>query len=215
FHSFWDIGCWSLANDIIFHGRIMLLFWLLAAFYGTVATASFQACFNIAMLMNPLAFGLANIIPQLAARARAAEGYAEAWRVSQSYLRLGLLVALPYYFSFLLFPELALRIFYGPTSPYLQNWPALQVLVVAQAASFAAEPIFSYLRGIEAPRVAFAINKVSAVIGLVCLPLTLHFGILIGSCLVIVVWEISRLGMALLVVRGVVTNRGKPEMLLP
>lgn len=156
--EYYSVGKWSLVNYQLVLARVQLLPWMLAAFAGTAATASLQAGLNIANMMNPIIFGIGNAVPQVAAHAHRTGGVIGASRAVYGYVLFGLSPILVILAAAVLMPELLLRTVYGPSSPYLAAAMGLQLLAVAGMLDYIAEMISKTLLGVEAGRLASAVN---------------------------------------------------------
>jgi O-antigen/teichoic acid export membrane protein len=180
--DFWGIGRWSLLNNIIATLRLQMFPWVLALAHGPGAAAGFQAMVNLVNLVNPVVIGLSNIIPQQAARGRAEQGNAHAWRTTRGMMILGAAPLAAYFACSLLAPGLMLWLFYGTGSPYLGLGVTLQILTLAAIANYPADIVCSYLHGIDESRLAMLVNVAGASTALVLgVPLTATLGVE-GSC---------------------------------
>jgi O-antigen/teichoic acid export membrane protein len=190
--DFWRIGSWSLANNLVSILRIQIFPWLLMGLHGPTAVAAFQAALNIVQVNNPVILGLCNVIPQTAAQAHV-RGKREAWLAARPFAWLGVPPTFAYCAIALIAPAMILQIIYGAQSSYLDNVTAVRLLTIAWLISYAADMTCSYLHGVDAPNVAFAINASGAAAALLlALPLTITFG-LTGSCVALVISSIVRL----------------------
>ncbi len=203
--DFWSIGGWALANNLISYWRFYIFFGMLGVGWGAAAAASFQALLNVLNLANPVIQGLGNIIPQTAARARA-DGDGTEWSTARTYMLLGVPPIFLYYAVAFIASEFLLRVFYGAASPYVELSLALRILAVAFVANYGVEMICSFLHGIDAPRLALAINIIGLGVALVAaFPLTSMFG-LAGACVALVVANVARLAASLYIVARATGN---------
>jgi O-antigen/teichoic acid export membrane protein len=187
------VGKWSVISYQLVLVRVQLLPWMLAAIVGTVATASFQAAMNIASMMNPVVLGIGNVIPQTAAQAHRSGGVAGAARAVSGYVLFGLGPMLVMCAAGVFMPGLLLNTVYGASSPYLAVAIGVQLLVVAGVFDYIAEMISKTLLGIEAGRLALAVNAVAVA---TCLVLALIFidplGVVMGACLALLIANVAR-----------------------
>jgi O-antigen/teichoic acid export membrane protein len=175
--DFWIVGRWALVNNLVSQLRGQFLLWQVAAYSGAVIAASFQATQNVVNLVNPIIFGLCNIIPQSAAHAQA-HGNAHAWRSARIYALLGLPPTFAYYAFALIAPGFILNVFYGADSPYIELSFAVRLLAIAAIAGYGAEMVSSFLHGANAAGIALVINAIGTGLAiLLALPLTAEFGL--------------------------------------
>ena len=182
----WLIGKWCLLNNYLLYFNVGIFLWSLAAVGGAAAAAPFQAIDNVGNLLNPVIYGLGNVIPQSAAHAlKGGKGSFGAWREARVYVLLGLAPTLAYCAVALLAPDLLLRAFYGANSPYLDLTVPVQLFALAWPMRYAGELICAFFYGVEAGRLAVLSNIAAMVAAIVALPLVLPLG-LIGICLTLV-----------------------------
>lgn len=86
--DFWIVGRWALVNNLMSQIQFQMLLWELATISGVVIAASLQATQNVVNVVNPIIYGICNIIPQTTAHAQA-RGNARAWRAARIYALLG------------------------------------------------------------------------------------------------------------------------------
>ncbi len=190
--DFWALGSWSLANNLLSIGRVQMLLWGLAALAGASAPARFQAAMNLVNVVNPLVIGLCNVIPQTAARAHG-QGKASAWRAARVFALAGAPIAGLFFLGLLVFPAEALRLVYGPGSPYLDLVVTVRLLALTALAAYSTDMICSYFHGIEAARHALTVNAAGTLTALALgLPLTAAYGIT-GACIALGIAGVVRL----------------------
>src|SRR5258708_32441413 len=165
--QYFSIGKWSIVSYELVLIRAQLFPWILAATVGTAATASLQAGLNIANMMNPIIFGIGNAIPQVAAHAHRDGGVIGAWRAAYGYVLFGLGPIVLICAAGVLMPERLLRTVYGPSSPYLAAAMGLQLLAVGGVLDYIAEMISKTLLGVQAGRLASAVNVGSVAVAAV------------------------------------------------
>jgi len=200
------IGKWSIVSYELVLIRAQLFPWMLAATVGTAATASLQAGLNIANMMNPIIFGIGNAVPQVAAQTHKSGGVIGAWRAAYGYVLFGLGPILLICAAALLMPELLLRLAYGPASPYLAVALSLQLLAVAGVLDYVAEMISKTLLGVEAGRLASAVNVVAfAVAAALAYALIDPLGVL-GACLALVIANLVRMAGGVIVITMLISS---------
>ncbi|WP_407520074.1 hypothetical protein [Methylobacterium oryzisoli] len=193
--DFWDLGRWSLANNVLAIMRVQLLLWGLASFAGAATAAYLQAGLNLVNLMNPLVIGLCNIIPQTAALAHAG-GKAAAWRAARPFALAGAPVAVLFFLVLVLVPELLLTLVYGADSPYRDLTLPVRLLALWALTNYTTDMICSYFHGVEAARLALVVNAMGAAATLAAaVPLVAGFG-LVGACLALCLAGIARFALA-------------------
>src|SRR4051794_10531478 len=156
--DYWTIGRWSLASSFATALRLNGILWIIIIMLDRSDVALFQAADNVARIANPILFGICNIIPQTAAAREVGEERDSAWRATVHYASLGLVPLLAYSWLAVSYPQLILRIFYGPDSIYVGSALAVQVLVVSFLVSYVVEAICSHMNGVAAPRPALIVN---------------------------------------------------------
>ena len=128
-----SLGAWSLASGAVVVIRDQQVYWLLAALTGPAGVASLQAAVNIFAVLNPIYFSLANLIPQVTARAFDSGDKRSAWSVARPYIMIALPPTLVYVVLAVLFSPLLLWVFYGEGSPYLKLGDLFPYLAVGAA----------------------------------------------------------------------------------
>lgn len=199
-----SLGKWSLVNEMLLV-RAQLVPGALGALVGPAATATFQAAANIASLMNPVAFGIANAIPPAVAQARRASGVSSAWTVARNYILFGLPLVLAVCAGGLFAPRALLQLMYGTGSPYVGAALCVQLLVIAWAADYVAEMVGKTLLGVEAGRLASLVNLASLATAVIALPLIVAFGV-VGACLALAGANVVRLIAAWMAMSWLITN---------
>jgi O-antigen/teichoic acid export membrane protein len=209
--EYFSVGKWSLVNYQLVLARVQLLPWVLAALTGTAATASLQAGLNIANMMNPIIFGIGNAIPQVAAHAHRTEGVIGASRAACGYVLFGLSPILVISAAAFLMPNLLLRTVYGPSSPYLAAAMGLQLLAVAGVLDYIAEMISKTLLGVQAGRLASAVNVVAVgAAAVLAFALIGPLGVL-GACLALLIANLVRAISAVLAIAWLIADEKSRE----
>lgn len=201
------LGGWSLVAGVLFTLRHYALIALITISTGTAAVASLQAALNVFLVLNPIQFGMNNIIPQVTAKAYRDGSSRKAWVAARRYMLIALPPSLLYLFGATLLSDFLLRLFYGAGSPYLVVGEVFPILAVAFAAMMCGELVFSYIIGLGQTRLAAIINLVGLVaVILVAYPLIAMFGTLKGACLTLMIGDTVRLLYALTVLRDVING---------
>jgi O-antigen/teichoic acid export membrane protein len=204
--EYFSVGKWSLVNYQLVLARVQLLPWVLAALAGTAATASLQAGLNIANMMNPVIFGIGNAIPQVAAHAHRTGGVIGASRAAYGYVLFGLAPIVVIATAAVLMPELLLRTVYGPSSPYLAAAMGLQLLAVGGVLAYIAVMISATLLGVQAGRLASAVNVVAvAVAAVLAFALIGTLGVL-GACLALLIANLVRATGAVIAIAWLIAD---------
>ena len=191
--EYFSVGKWSFVVYLLQLLRVQLLPWLLATLSGTAATASLQASFNIANMMNPVVLGMGNAVPQVAAHAHRSAGVRGAVRAAYGYLLFGLAPISVICFAGVLLPHSLLRAAYGPSSPYLAVALCLQLLMLAGVVDYVAEMISKTLLGVEAGKLAFFVNVASVATVLTLALLLIEPLGVEGACLALLAGSLVRM----------------------
>jgi O-antigen/teichoic acid export membrane protein len=195
-----SIGKWSLVTYQLLVLRGQLFPWILAGTAGTAATASLQAGSNISGTMTPIIIGIGNAIPQVAAQAHPTGGVIGAVRAAHGYALFGLAPVLVICAAAILIPDLLLRTVYGPSSPYLADATALQLLAIAGVLDYIADAAIKTLLGVQAGRLASLCNAAGVVSAAVlAFPLISHLGVE-GACLGLLIANLFRATGAMLAI---------------
>jgi O-antigen/teichoic acid export membrane protein len=186
------IGKWSVCLCELDVARSQLVMWALAGTAGTAATASFQACANVANMMVPINLGIGNAIPQVAAHAQRSGGVSGAVRAASGYALFGFAPILIIATLAILLPELLLRTVYGPSSPYLAAATNLQLLAVVGVLDYIAGMVSVTLLGVQAGRLASGVNVVAVgTLAVLAFPLISQHGVL-GACVALLITNLVR-----------------------
>jgi len=130
---FWRIGKALLLTNGIGALTIQSVLWLLGAVDGITAVASFQALLTVMGFTNPLMLAVNSVVTTHIAHADEADPEAHRRVELTVARRYGLLFGIPlvaYCAVLLAVPEVALRLFFGSSSPYLALSTELRVFVV-------------------------------------------------------------------------------------
>lgn len=179
--DFWSLGGWALGSSMISILLWQMMPWTLAVYFGPAAAGAFQAALNLVNVTNPIILGLGNVIPQAAAQAHNG-GKLKAWRAAQSYALFGLPPIVVFYAAISAHPEFFLALLYGATSPFVSLGLPVRILVASCVFAYAGTMICAFLHGVDASRIALAINLIGAVAAVFsAFPLISAFGIA-GAC---------------------------------
>jgi O-antigen/teichoic acid export membrane protein len=209
--EYFSVGKWSVVNCELVLARGQLLLWALACAAGTAATASFQACANIASMMTPIILGIGNAIPQVAAHAQHTGGVIGASRAAYGYVLFGLVPILIISAVAILMPELLQRAVYGLSSPYLPAAMGLQLLAVAGVFDYIADMMSKTLLGVQAGRLASAVNVVA--VGAVAVLAFALIGplVVIGACVALLIANVVRAVGAVIAIAWLIAHEKSRE----
>jgi O-antigen/teichoic acid export membrane protein len=201
--EYWSVGRWPLGSSLATALRLNGLLWLILLITSRSDVAQFQAAGNVANVVNPILFGLCNIVPQTAARVLD-EGIDKAWRISMQYASLGFVPIIGYQAFVIASPDFALRILYGTGSAYVDAAFGVQILASAFLMNYGCEMICAYMYGVNAGRNVFGVNLAGNLgLALFAVPLVWIFG-WVGGCLAMAGANAVRLLLAALFLRGLV-----------
>jgi O-antigen/teichoic acid export membrane protein len=177
----WRLGRWVLLTSLVSAGLTHLIPWSLGAAHGTTAVAQFAAVATVLNASNPVLVSVSSlIIPAVAAAARKGgpEGLRDARRVALKYAVEGAALLVPYFVLLVLLPGLALRIFYGHDSHYLELQPELRVFVLGYTLMYVGSVLVTVLNALGVGHAGFVATAAGAVgSAVVAVPLTAAFGI--------------------------------------
>ena len=201
--SAWQLGRWLLLSFALNGTAFLVLPWVLVLSAGPAQVANVQAATYPIMLTNALLLGTGNLLLPATARAQATDGLRRAVQV-------GLRIALPstapllvYLAVLALWPGVALRLIYGPASPYVQLEPLLRILLAGWLFNFVSTLLLVILQALRENRRGFIATTTGALtVVLVGVPLTLGLqadGVAIAQLVAnglrtaVVVWFLVRL----------------------
>lgn len=175
---FWELGQWVLMTNFIGALIIQAYPWMLTYFYNTATSAKLQAVTNILGVSNPVFLGIGSLIYPAVARTNGELGGREATKVGFGYALQGGMLLLPFYLILMLWPQWALRLFYGADSPYLGLAGALRIFVLCYSIGYLSNFMMIILNGLEKTKVAFFSQLASAITTIVVgAPLTAWGGV--------------------------------------
>jgi O-antigen/teichoic acid export membrane protein len=119
--DFWKLGRWMLVTNVSALLTSLAYPWMLGWWHGPATAATFYAIINTFKLANPIMSSMTGLIVPAVARAMANDGAAAARRIAVRYTAFGAMLLLPYFVVLLCVPTLALRLFYGDSSPYTKT----------------------------------------------------------------------------------------------
>ncbi len=157
----WQMGRFVLGGNLLNMLSLQLPGWaLLSVSGGAPAVAGYQSLLNLAGFANPIIFSASNLLIPAVAR-EAERGVAHARRtVLRQGLRYGALL-LPGIGILLLAPHFAMRMAYGPTSPYLSLAGLLRPFALAFTVQYFAAVVGAYEGGMSRPRTYFWVQIAS------------------------------------------------------
>jgi O-antigen/teichoic acid export membrane protein len=207
------VGRWSVCHCELDVARNQLIMWALAGAAGTAATATFQACANVANMMVPINLGIGNAIPQVAAHAQRSGGISGAVRAASGYVLVGFAPILVIATVTILLPELLLRTVYGPSSPYLAAAMNLQLLAVVGVFDYIAGMVCITLLGVQAGRLASGVNVVAVgTLAVLAFPLIGRHGVL-GACLALLLANLVRaIGAAIAITWLIIHDKSRGQL---
>jgi O-antigen/teichoic acid export membrane protein len=207
------VGKWSVCHCELDVARNQLIMWALAGAAGTAATATFQACANVANMMVPINLGIGNAIPQVAAHAQRSGGISGAVRAASGYVLVGFAPILVIATLTILLPELLLRTVYGPSSPYLAAAMNLQLLAVVGVFDYIAGMVCITLLGVQAGRLASGVNVVAVgTLAVLAFPLIGGHGVL-GACLALLIANLVRaIGAAIAITWLIIHDKSRGQV---
>ena len=213
--SFWTHGKWAFLNGIILIVTMQAFPWALATARGPAGAAAFQAVLNVANLVNPIAFGLSNIILTTVAQTYATGTMRSAWRAAQTYIIIGTTLLSFCVIPVMLMPHAVLVLFYGVNSPYTNLEQAVGVMVLAVAINSIAEMMSTFVHGVQSAKLAVWMNGISLAVVALLLPFVGSHGVA-GCALVLGAAKVVRLIAASCIVARMLSSaeRARPEVSL-
>jgi O-antigen/teichoic acid export membrane protein len=182
----WDLGRWNVLSNLAGVINVQVVMWTLVASHGASEGGKLLALGTILGLTHPALFSVGNLIVPASARALRSGGVGAARKIALTYGAFGGLLVIPYYVLLITKPTLALRLFYGASSPYLVLGTPLRFFAVAYIVSYLCTVQSSLLNGMSRSRSALLIQL--AMVGgtvAVTLPLAVYGGVvwsLAGAC---------------------------------
>ncbi len=175
-HSCYE-GRWVLLTSLLMGATMQAFNWTLALVHGLSQVATVEAVGNVLRVTHPVLFSVTGLIVPATARAYRDGGMEQARRIGWTYAAPGAALLLPFFALVLLWPGEALRVFYGPASPYVSLVGLVRLLVLSYALTYVALTLGAILGGVEKSRSAFLAQCTSAATALVVgLPLVVWAG---------------------------------------
>jgi len=176
--EWWRLGRWVMFTNLCSLVTVQASPWVLTYFYGTVAAGAVQAVTNLLGVSHPVMFGMSGLVVPLTAHTAAREGRPAAARAAIHFTLQGVAMLVPYYLILLLVPHLALRIFYGPTSPYLAYAGAVRWFAIGYTFLYLAQMLGGLMNGLESNKEAFNAQAAAmAITAFVALPMAALGGV--------------------------------------
>jgi len=152
--------------------------WALGLAHDAAEVGRYQAVLNFLGAINPLRFGLANVLVATAARARANGDLRASMNAVMWYGSVGAVLLVPYLGVLLLWPAEMLRLVYGAGSPYVTLGAAVRVLSMGCVLIYIAQIAEATLLGLERSRAVFQMTLVRVAFSVVPgLPLAAVYGL--------------------------------------
>jgi O-antigen/teichoic acid export membrane protein len=176
--DFWKLGSWTLLANLAMFITTVGYSWTLKIFHGLDVTAALAALVITLKPVNPMLMGVGNLLVPAVARVARHEGPRATIRAVWRYALLGGVVVFSYYGLLFAFPTLALRIVFGPNSPYLGEATLLRFYLINMSIMYVEMVLLSWLYGLGESRANFVTQSFQAAVALlVSLPLTAIYGI--------------------------------------
>jgi O-antigen/teichoic acid export membrane protein len=179
--DFWRIGRWAFGAGATGIAVNLVFPWGLNFFQGPEGAASYQAAINVLGASHPVLFGVGNLVVPATAKARKGGGIRAGAKPAIRYGLQGALFVTPYYLALLIWPHLALNMFYGHSSTYLDLDAAVRIFVIAYFASYAFMAVSSFLNGVENSLSVLRSDLAGAAALVLALPLVARYGVR-GAC---------------------------------
>lgn len=175
--DFWRLGRWNVGASLTAVITSLGYIWTLKEFCGNAQVAAFAALCLLLKLGNPLMTSASSLIIPAVARATTVSPR-PARAIALKYGGAIGALAAPYCVAIIALPTLALRLLYGPTSPYLQYGGLLRIAVINYSMLFGITVVSAALNGLGRTRDSFVAQcgyvLATLVIGL---PMTVRFGV--------------------------------------
>ncbi len=202
---------WRLAAPVLGANLLVALstqwfLWLMAWHQGAEISGALVALTSIVAISSPVMFGAENILVPEIARIRHALSFAELQRMIGARAVVCGLLLTPLFVFIAVFPETAIRLFYGAGSPFVHAALPLRLLVPAYACFVVSYILGAVLRGFQNGFAIFRMQFFPAVLGLTLGSwLTIAYG-LTGACLATLLAGLLRAGLGLYFVLGLKTT---------
>lgn len=180
--DFWRVGRCAFGASATGMAVNAVFPWGLNFFQGPEGSASYQAANNVLGASHPVLFGVANLVVPATAKAKKEGGIRAGTRPAFRYGLQGTLLVAPYYLALLIWPHLALSMFYGHSSSYLGLTTAVRIFATAYFASYAFMAVSSFLNGVEHSRLVLHSDLAGAAALVLAVPLVAKYGVR-GACM--------------------------------
>jgi O-antigen/teichoic acid export membrane protein len=151
-------GRWVLPSNLLGSFIMQGLLWTLALVEHARGTADLQALITIVGVVNPVMFGLGNMLMPMMARAQQTTALAEGRRQFASAFGLGGVLLVPYLLLLWILPGHVLTLVYGASSPYSGLATPLRLLALAYLLVYMAHVVNAALFGLERLRAALVVQ---------------------------------------------------------
>lgn len=148
----WRLGRLVLIGSVLGFFFMQFFSWVLAAFHGLDVNARVQAMLLIMGVLNPVIISVSSVLLPAVSHAHVQQGLHSARRTGLSYGALGAMLIAPYIIGLIAFPDLALRVFFGDGSPYLELAWELRFFASIYFLSFAASVLIGVLNATKRTR---------------------------------------------------------------
>ena len=182
--TFFQLGRWALISNGMNALTVVALPWLLAR-SGFAAAGRFQALINLVALANPVAFSIGNLLIPLVAREHRKPPENDRGRFyTARYVKLSLLLLLPYFATVIAFPGFIIGLVYKSKSSFVQDAPALRILAISFLAAVTAHVLSCYFLARRKSRFVLKTQLTgSAIVVVLALVDLQHFTVLTAAAL--------------------------------
>jgi O-antigen/teichoic acid export membrane protein len=148
----WRLGKLVLIGSVLGFFFMQFFSWVLAAVHGLDVNARVQAMLLIMGVLNPVIISVSSVLLPAVSHAHVQQGLSSARRTGFSYGALGAMLIAPYLIGLIAFPDVALRVFFGAESPYLDLTWELRFFASIYFVSFAASVLIGVLNATKRTR---------------------------------------------------------------
>jgi hypothetical protein len=181
------VGRLGLPAKIISFFTVQSLPWALELGPGAAAAAGYQALSNVLGGVNPLLLATGSLVTASVANARNRAALIHA----RGHCAFGLLAVTPWLTFVMLFPNIALTLFYGHSSPYVSAVGPLRIMVIALFLEGIALPATCVMTGLGQMRMFLTMQAVGALTFFFCSFSIFHYG-LTGAAATLVAIQVAR-----------------------
>jgi O-antigen/teichoic acid export membrane protein len=189
--DFWRLGRWAFGASATGMAVNAVFPWGLNFFQGPECAAAYQAANNVLGASHPVLFGVSNLVVPATARERRKGGIRAGAKPAVRYGLQGALLVAPYYVALLIWPHLALSLFYGHSSSYLDLGTAVRIFATAYFASYAFMAVSAFLNGVEKSFLVLRSDLAGTGALVLAIPLAARYGVR-GACAGYVVVNLVR-----------------------